>query len=196
MDTIQTGKLKITIEHDTDPLNPRTEYENVGRMVCWHRRYNLGDEQPTCSPDEYMFKMMYDREFDLKRKWIPENIKKEHVEAYVNKHYFILPLYLYDHSGITISTKPFGCPWDSGQVGFIFADRECKEREAPGCGWRYDDMLAGLTAEVETYDSYLTGDIYGYTTKDQDGEVVDSCWGFYGYEHCKTEALHNAQAYA
>jgi hypothetical protein len=134
-----------------------------------------------------MFKMMYDREFDLKRKFIPEDIKKEHVEAYVNKHYFILPLYLYDHSGITISTKPFGCPWDSGQVGFIFADRECKE---------YDDMLAGLTAEVETYDSYLTGDVYGYTIEDQDGNVVHSCWGFYGCEYCKTEALHNAQAYA
>jgi hypothetical protein len=187
MDTIEVGKLKVVIRQDDDAQNPREEFDNVGTMVCWHRRYTLGDEQPTCSPDDYMFRMMYDREFDLKRKFIPEDIKKEHVEAYINKHYFILPLYLYDHSGITMSTGRFGCPWDSGEVGFIFADRECKE---------YGDMLVGLTAEVATYDSYLTGDVYGYDIEDQDGNVVDSCWGFYGYEHCKTEALHNAQAYA
>ena len=28
----------------------------------------------------------------------------------------ILPLYLYDHSGITMNTCGFSCPWDSGQV--------------------------------------------------------------------------------
>jgi hypothetical protein len=31
----------------------------------------------------------------------------------------VLPLYLYDHSGLTISTSPFSCRWDSGQVGYI-----------------------------------------------------------------------------
>ena len=33
----------------------------------------------------------------------------------------ILPLYLYDHSGITMNTCGFSCPWDSGQVGWIYA---------------------------------------------------------------------------
>lgn len=38
--------------------------------------------------------------------------------------YIILPLFLYDHSGITISTGPFSCPWDSGQVGWIYAEKK------------------------------------------------------------------------
>ena len=38
--------------------------------------------------------------------------------------YVILPLYLYDHSGITMSTGPFSCPWDSGQVGWIYASKK------------------------------------------------------------------------
>ena len=33
---------------DEDAANPRTEFDNVGTMVCWHRGYNLGDEQPSC----------------------------------------------------------------------------------------------------------------------------------------------------
>ena len=60
---------------------------------------------------------------------------------------------------------------------------------------RADKYLEG---EVETYDQYLRGDVYGYTlTKKtihqekcphcgevireyEDEEEVDSCWGFYG----------------
>ena len=30
--------------------NPR-DWDNLGVMACWHRRYDLGDEQPQCSPD-------------------------------------------------------------------------------------------------------------------------------------------------
>ncbi|GAF98690.1 unnamed protein product, partial [marine sediment metagenome] len=37
-----------------------------------------------------------------------------------------------------------------------------------------------LKGEVETYDNYLTGYVFGYCIKDADGEDVDSCWGFYG----------------
>ena len=32
----------IEIEQDPDPMNPRTEYDNLGTMICCHKRYNLG----------------------------------------------------------------------------------------------------------------------------------------------------------
>lgn len=102
----------------------------------------------------------------------------------------IQPLYLYDHSGITISTGAFSCPWDSGQVGWIYVTKDKLAEEFNG-----DVALAEarITSEVEEYDQYLTGDVYGYTIYEHeefdqdgivipptDGEVVDSCWGFYG----------------
>ena len=90
----------IKIKRDTDPQSPR-DWDNLGLMVCWHRRYKLGDEQPKSPPETYE---------------IPSGA-------------VVLPLYLYDHSGITMSTEPFSCPWDSGQVGYIFATEE-KIREA------------------------------------------------------------------
>jgi hypothetical protein len=34
----------LQIMLDDDPLNPRTDYDNFGHMVCWHSHYNLGDE--------------------------------------------------------------------------------------------------------------------------------------------------------
>lgn len=34
----------LQVMYDTEPLNPREDYDNFGHMMCWHRRYNLGDE--------------------------------------------------------------------------------------------------------------------------------------------------------
>jgi hypothetical protein len=102
-----------------------------------------------------------------------------------------------------MNTTGFHCPWDSGQVGFIYVSRE-KVRE--DFGWkritkaREQQILAYLKAEVETYDQYLRGDVYGFIVEerpaavfDADGKTVDvdvdddelweqtdSCWGFYG----------------
>ena len=32
------GKYTLLILEDSDPLNPRRDYSNMGRMVCWHRK--------------------------------------------------------------------------------------------------------------------------------------------------------------
>lgn len=53
-----------------------------------------------------------------------------------------------------------------------------------------------LKSEVETYDQYLTGDVYGYVIEDKEGEELDSCWGFYGEEYCLEEAKSIADWHA
>ena len=47
----------------------------------------------------------------------------EELHEFINADYILLPLYLYDHSGITMNTTGFSCSWDSGQVGFIYASK-------------------------------------------------------------------------
>lgn len=185
-ETFEVDGYTIKIEQDHNPLNPRTEYDNVGKMVCWHRRYNLGDEQPTRSPDEYLHYMMWEREHRLHGKWVPDDIKEKDLQAYIDKRFVVLPLYLYDHSGLSMSTGPFGCPWDSGQVGFIYVESESKE---------YDDLEAGLKGEVKTYSQYLQRDVWGYIIEASDGETLDSCWGFYEFNHCKSEAERIVSGY-
>jgi len=107
-------------------------------------------------------------------------------------HIITLPLYLYDHSGITMNTTGFGCRWDSGQVGFIWIDI-AKTKEA--MGWkrftanRRDHIRSMLKAEVSVYDTYLRGAFCGYViTKDRDDEQFDSCWGYDDTDYAISEA--------
>lgn len=157
----------VKILADDDPSNPRKEFDNAGKMVCWHSRYSLGDEQPDQSPSEF-----YD----------------EILKPIEQAGGIVLPLYLLDHSGITISTSGFSCPWDSGQVGYIYIDADTIRKE---WGAAQNDAMERarecLISEVETYDQYLTGDVWGYVIE-KDGEHIDSCWRFYGAEYCKQEA--------
>lgn len=167
----------ITISQDNDPINPRKDYDNAGKMVCWHRRYNLGDEQPTESPDEFEANVL-------------DKIEKDGG--------VVLPLYLYDHSGITMSTAPFSCQWDSGQVGWIYMDADTIRKEWGGKSKRLtkaarEKARRCLLGEVETYDKYLTGDVYGYNI-DFNEDSLDSCWGYIGIESVK-ESAAEALAY-
>lgn len=95
----------------------------------------------------------------------------------------ILPLYLYDHSGITMNTGGFSCPWDSGQVGWIYADHDMTKKEY---GEVTPETLAKaeslLQSEVEEYDYYLTGQCYGFKLYEGDAEI-ESRWGFLGDMH-------------
>ena len=43
--------------------------------------------------------------------------------------YVLLPLYLYEHGGMTMNTRGYSCSWDSGQVGFIYASKETFRNE-------------------------------------------------------------------
>ncbi len=168
--------IEVKIMQDDNPASP-LEHDNYGIMFCSHSKYDLGDEQ---IPKE---------DFNS---WdeIEEYLIKER-EAVI-----VLPLYLYDHSGISISTRSFvgrshHGAWDSGQVGFIYTTREQIETLM---GWknltkaRLAQIKKYLLSEVETYNQFLTGDVYGYSIS-IDGEHVDSCWGFFGQEYAKEEAI-------
>lgn len=169
----------IRIHPDSDPENPRTSWDNLGTMVCFHGRYNLGDLKTGYTQDQ-------------QRSWqeLADRLEKDGAAV-------ILPLYLYDHSGITMSTGEFSCPWDSGQVGFIFVTRAKLLKEYGGMRVSKEVIAKAtevLKGEVETYDTYLRGNIYGYTIEDPEGEDGDSCWGFYGYYDEEGGALSEAKS--
>jgi len=163
METYRGYTIKIEPEEYIDE-SPR-DWDNLGTMVCFHSRYTLGDSHNYASPDDLL-----------------EDIKED--------NHIILPLYLYDHSGITMSTGPFTCPWDSGQVGYIYVSYKQVRKEY---GWKHitkqrrEKIESYLTDEVKTYDQFLTGDVWWFSIEDDEGEPLDSCRGFYGYEHCEQE---------
>ena len=172
--TIEKDGFKAEIFTDDDPFNPREECDHLGKMVCFHKRYNLGDDTNIKSDDF--------------NGW-------EELETYIRqelKAAVVLPIYMYDHSGITINTTGFSCPWDSGQVGFIYATRDIIKKEYelkrninPKTIQKVKDVLE---AEVREYDQYITGEVYRIEITGKDGEVIDSCSGFYGMKYAEEQA--------
>ena len=219
---LQQSEIVVTIKPDDYPESPR-EWDNLGTMACWHSRYTLGDEQPRMDPDEYLEDLarqvdpdkldrindILDRTgYQTPQQYRMEAIKARYIEQTLADNYAILPLYLYDHSGITMNTTGFSCRWDSGQVGIIWASLDRARHEWAGPLPDLDTLRTKtedcLRAEVETYDMYLTGDVWGYTVErvyyDEDGDEeqrddLDSCWGFYGRDGCEQEAEGSAKHY-
>lgn len=172
----------VKIIQDEDPESPR-EWDNAATLVCFHKRYQLGDADHGYQSSDY-------NGWDELR----AAIERDH------KPVAILPLGLIDHSGISMfvgsGAHPFDYGgWDSGQVGFAFVSR-AKALAEWGKGNRVTKHVREmadkcLRSEVETYDQYLRGDVYGFVVEAPDGDHVDSCLGFYGLEYCKAEAVGN-----
>jgi len=160
----------ITIEYDENPESPR-EWDNICEIHHWHRKYNLGDVRHTSTESVEAMLAKSKRQGDL-----------------------VMALYCYEHGNITISLNSFygklpqgHYEFDSGQVGFVVIRREKMLEE-----FGKKTFTAKLKkrareiaeAEIETFDAYLRGEIYGYIIDDD----RDSCWGFYGIEDAIDEA--------
>lgn len=218
---------------DTDPINPREEWDNFGTMVCFHKRYTLGDEHSYGDAEEFFHKLVQDSipakdvisyvkdgnaetlklEYDKSghiwelhayseyfKKWfteytltstlkgnetelseaILEQMKWQDLKALAERTHCILPVYMYDHSGLTVNTTGFSCKWDSGLLGWIYASHDKVKEEfgavTPETIEKVEKLLAG---EVKDYDHYLTGQCYGFRLYKKE-EEIDSCWGFLG----------------
>lgn len=167
----------IKIIQDELAEHPRLFYDHVATMICFHRRYDLGDKHKWTSIIDF-------------RTWLEENHDK----------LIWLPLFLMDHSGLAMNTYGFShCDaqgWDWGQVGIIYLEKSKFLKEF---GWkrmttkRIEKANNLLISEVEEYNMYLTGDVWGYEIEGPLCE--DSCWGFYGYENCIKEAKRNIDYY-
>ena len=186
IETLSVGELTVRIELDPEPCDPR-EWDNIGTMICLHRRHRLGD------PHHYRTENHSGWE-DLE-----QAILGDHPGAVV------LPLYLFDHSGLSMSTTDSdfraidSAGWDWGQVGFIFASAESIRSEygARRISRQLREQVEGvLRAEVEQYDRYLRGDTYSYAIEDADGGTLDSCCGLLGLDHAVAEARAAAEALA
>ena len=179
-ETITTNGFTLTINNDEYAESPR-EWDNMATMICEHRNYSLGDN--------------HDLDFSECEGW-------EDAERVIKAEYgfdaIMLPLYLYDHSGITMNTTGFSCGWDSGRVGTIVVSRK-EVRENYNVkrisAKLVSKVLEHLKAEVETYDQYLTGDVYNYSIEDEEGNVVDSCCGFFGEEYALEEGKSMLEHY-
>ncbi len=167
--TLKNGNILEVLQDESREADPR-KWDNMTRMLCFHGKYKLGDQHLFYRQSDY-------NSWEAMKADI---IKRENPAV-------IKPLYMYDHSGISIGTNnttyPFDCQWDAGQIGYVFITKavpyveyNCKRITA-----KIRVKLEGiLEDEVKLYNQYLSGDVYGFIEKDAEGVEVNSCWGFYG----------------
>ena len=74
--------------------------------------------------------------------------------------------------------------WTDGPDGFVMIKRE-----------EGVDPRKAAEGLVETWNQYLEGDIWYFQITDENGEMVDSCGGYYGFDDCVTEARSAAEHY-
>ena len=162
--------FELKIERDDQAENPRAEWDCFGHFVCWNRSHNIGDEDVSA-------------EYRMSKEDFIAELKRDRA--------LIIPVYLFDHSGITVSTsaEQFQAAdlhgWDWGQSGFIYCLPE-EGRKEFGRYWKTKARNL-MESEIKTLDQYCTGDVWGYTIEDEDGEYVDCCWDLYGEEYCREE---------
>lgn len=172
--TIEYKNHTIEIHPDDSPENPIKDWDMLAEYCCWHKKYDLGNSKRFGN-----------------HLGTPEELKNYAKET----RSLLFELYIYDHSGISLSlsnsTYPFNDRWDSGQLGYVLVEREQvlkkfgKKILSKALQKRVSEIIK---CEVETYNQYLCGDIYGYVVKNSDGEEIDSCWGYYGLNEVEIEA--------
>ena len=153
------------VYYDPDPWSP-DDWDMLGTIYSGHRRYNPQKHRM----DEIVW-------FDEEGNW------------HVDDDYIYVRMYMYEHGGITVwsSREPQRCGWDSGLFGIyaVHKDKAAKEFGDVSNPENYERVMSCLEAEVEDWDTYFRGEVYGYAIEDENGAEIDSCWGFY----CKPEEV-------
>lgn len=159
-------------------------------------------EQDTDYSDDYMynedlecFLVHYHRDLEVKRDIvITDNELRnyfagEKIEAQKDYHIFAVKSYI--HSGISLALEESGRMypdegWDVSHCGAVLVSK--KEYKDKQKAYKRAEAL------IETWNDDLSGNVYGFTTEDEENGIdIDSCWGFYGnYE--KSGIIDEAKA--
>lgn len=83
--------------------------------------------------------------------------------------------------------------WDTSMVGIIYMTHEEIKKEFGSVdGTTIERAVSLMRSEVEEYDQYLRGEVYGYVVADGEDDE-QSCWRFYGRGYVEKEAREVAE---
>jgi len=156
-------KWELKIKYDEFTDSPR-EWDNLGQ-ICVSDRCRYTNDESGFGGDDVLT-------------WCDE---KKDLETLEKMGYIVLPLSYYDHSGVSIYVGGKCDAWDSGRLGWyiVSKDKIRKEYGVKRISSKLRKKVESIMVnEVETFNHYINGEVYGFTLKHND-EEVDSCGGFY-----------------
>lgn len=169
---LELGKYKITcndgmmyqltVDTDMYPTDPREDEENLGTMLCFSDYRCYGDCNSNADAEEQAAALCRkygksDEEIDEMTIYEEMNFIAEHEDI------LVLPLYILDHSGLSMATYRQDT-WDSSYTGFIYVEKDfflsaCPIKDTER--WK-EYAKKTLLKEVETYSAYLEGSVYAW----------------------------------
>lgn len=180
----------LVISPDSHSENPR-EWDNLGTFVSFDRNSSGADEVYNHDPEQYLIEMIE----EFKAGFEQAMLDKEELPTFgelleiAEKYYIILPVFKYEHSGVSYNTTGFSCLYDSGQIGFIYVSKEglrekcCWKRITKGRIAIANEILA---SEIKLFSQWASGSVYGFQLYYHDVEKPytsvdeqDACWGFH-----------------
>ena len=174
----------LVIREDPEPVSPRRSCDNFGTMILFDKSLR-GDKHSFPDPDTFFLERLKEHFGSKKRAEaylaasgaldLPKSVQTKMVMAELGKDHVFLPVYLYRHGGDAVSTVPYSDPWDSGQIGWIYATKkQVVERFGTWNDFTVPLARQVLENEVMTYSDYIRGENYAYDlTDNRSGEIVD-----------------------
>lgn len=161
--------MKLRIEQDQDAQSP-SEFDDTIYIVAKHRQFAVhrpGKRDTT-----------YGEAFDVAAE----------IEDRKETHYVFL-LEAYIHSGVVLALAREGNfpdrEWDVSLLGAVFVDKTEADDK--------DEARSMARSKIDEWNQYLSGDVWGYIIEDDNGNQIDSCWGFYGKEYVEEQGQEALQ---
>jgi hypothetical protein len=206
VESFEHAGLTVRLFYDDSGLGDPRDADNLAHFYCWHPDYQLGDEQFSDEDGRGAGPRKDGRRVPLP---VHTSIQDAYRHCRAQGATVILPLFLYDHSGISISAgasierltradvetrgrNPFDAAgWDMSWVGFAYATEE--RRKLLGVSRSRAEVERQVRAEVQEYDQYLRGEVYGYVVTGAYGETLDDMCGLLGLDYALEEGRQAAE---
>lgn len=173
----KVGNYTVKVNYDEVANSPR-EYDDLSTIYSNHRRIN---------PDNHSIDELLDDEHNLK------------IEGLV-----ALKVWLFEHGTYAFKIteldegNPFGngmyAQFDSGVFGVIAIPIEAAKKVWGGDDWE-EKAKHCMKCAIDEYDKYVNGEVFYYYIENNNGELVDSCGGYYDMEEAMNDAIETAKDY-
>lgn len=181
----RTKRVRIEYDDDGSACDPRENDELVEIVTGELRRWNVRTK-------DAKFQGAFDRFNEIGR----AGLFRRWLKIFHNTD--AMPVFLFEHSNVALSTGDFGDRWDSGQIGWAYLNPDAEQWE----GIEPEKVIAGT---VEVLGQWMNGEVYGwiaeelvtgrkvYDNEDEDEPFeewneTDACWGYIGYDNVESVA--------
>lgn len=187
LDSKQVGNYTVNIVPDECPESPR-EWCNLGTIYS-----NLRNINPDGHTMDEILKDDAEYIQDLRADFKRDNV------------YFAI--HMMNHSALSFSLASLDAKrnnysgyymgFDCCTMGVIAVSKD-KIREEYGCkritAAVMEKVKRVLAGELDDYEKYANGYVVGFEVVDEDGDVVDSCYGYYDDEQAMDEGVSIAES--